>query len=93
MLGHGHLLAVERQAGDVGREAGLVLVVHLLEVFSELRDAKPVPCGIYRVALEQDVLGGQGDVGSVQRCTVGCPYSVKNASRELLFWNSLCLGA
>ena len=69
MLGHGHLLAVERQAGDVGREAGLVLVVHLLEVFGELRDAKPVPCGIYRVALEQDVLGGQGDVGSVQRCT------------------------
>ena len=26
-------------------------------------------------------------------CTIGCPYLVKNASRELLFWNSLCLGA
>ena len=26
-------------------------------------------------------------------CPVGCPYLVKNASRELLFWNSLCIGA
>ena len=36
---------------------------------------------------------GPSSNGSIWACILGCPYLVKNASWELLFWNSLCLGA
>ena len=65
----GHPLAVHRQAADKGRVGSVVLVAHLLEVADELGDTEPVSGRGYRLAVQQDVLGGQLDVSAILRCT------------------------
>ena len=67
VFGDRHLLAVDGEAADVGRECLLNLVPTLDEVTDELADAKPVPGGHGGLAVQHDVLGRQPDVGSV-RC-------------------------
>ena len=69
MLGHGHLLAVKGQPGDVGRVARHVLVVVVVEVPHKVGDADPLPAVLHGGTLQQDVLGGQLDVGTIRRCT------------------------